>query len=87
MQYNDDYCCSLLQRLLFFPYLLGVKFLVTTDPAHLNVDAFIKRVYEVYADYVMKNPFQTLDMPIHSELFDLQLQRLIPLFPGDNNKR
>ncbi|KAJ3080685.1 Sybindin-like protein [Rhizoclosmatium globosum] len=55
----------------------GTKFLLVTDPLQANVDALMRKVYEVYADYVMKNPFYTPEMPIRAELFDLNLNKLI----------
>jgi len=30
-------------------------------------------VYELYADYVLKNPFYEAEMPIRCEAFDVQL--------------
>ncbi len=31
------------------------------------------RVYELYTDYVLKNPFYEMEMPIRCELFDTNL--------------
>ncbi len=42
----------------------GVSFFVLADPTHSNIDALMKKLYELYADYVLKNPFYALDMPI-----------------------
>ena len=39
-------------------------------------DAVLKRVYEAYADYVSKNPFQEHEMPIKSELFENQINAI-----------
>ncbi|KAI8813377.1 Sybindin-like protein [Cladochytrium replicatum] len=64
-------------KLHCFQTATGTKFLLAADPNHQNVDAALRRVYEVYADYVMKNPFYTPEMPIRAELFDMGLQRLI----------
>ncbi|KAI8622150.1 Sybindin-like protein [Chytriomyces sp. MP71] len=55
----------------------GTKFLLVTDPSQLNVEAIMRRIYEAYADYVMKNPFYTPEMPIRAELFDVNLQKII----------
>jgi len=33
----------------------------------------MRRIYELYADYVMKNPFYQLEMPIRVEGFDRAL--------------
>lgn len=37
-----------------FQTLTGTKFLLFTDPRQRDPDAILKRVYEIYADYVMK---------------------------------
>jgi trafficking protein particle complex subunit 4 len=60
--------------------LTGLKFLVLADPIHTNLDAFLKRLYQLYSDYVLKNPFYTLEMPIRCDLFDRQLARLVKLY-------
>jgi Sybindin-like family len=51
----------------------GLKFLLLTEPRQPNVDTVLKRIYELYSDYVMKNPFYQLDMPIRCEEFDRHL--------------
>ena len=38
-----------------------------------------RSVYSLYADYVLKNPFYELDMPIRCELFDLHLASEVTL--------
>jgi trafficking protein particle complex subunit 4 len=60
-------------RLQCFSTLTGTKFLVFTDPTQTNVDVTTRKVYELYADYVMKNPFYQLEMPIRCDLFDRKL--------------
>jgi len=52
---------------------LGTKFLLITEPRQPNVDTVLRRIYEYYADYVMKNPFYQLEMPIRCEEFDRNL--------------
>lgn len=42
----------------------GHKFFATAKPNTKDVGAFLRKVYEFYADYVLKNPFYELDMPI-----------------------
>lgn len=41
------------------------------DPA--ECDRILRRVYTVYADYALKNPFHTPEMPVKSEAFDSAL--------------
>lgn len=54
--------------------LTGVKFLVVCDPKQVGVDQLIDKTYELYADYALKNPFYSLEMPIRADLFDQNLQ-------------
>jgi hypothetical protein len=35
----------------------------------------VGKIYELYADYVMKNPFYSLEMPIRSEGWERRLIR------------
>ncbi|KAJ7326022.1 Trafficking protein particle complex subunit 4 [Desmophyllum pertusum] len=55
----------------------GLKFIVLTDPKQLGMDIFLKKLYELYSDFALKNPFYSLDMPIRCELFDTNLQRAL----------
>ncbi|XP_005095684.1 trafficking protein particle complex subunit 4 [Aplysia californica] len=57
--------------------MTGVKFVLLTDPKQAHVDAILKKLYEVYSDYALKNPFYSLDMPVRAELFDANLQQVI----------
>jgi len=60
-------------RLQCFQTLTGTKFLLFTEPDQPNVDSTIRRIYELYADYVMKNPFYQTEMPVRCESFDRKL--------------
>ena len=60
-------------RLTCFQTFTGTKFLLFTEPHQPNVDVIMKKVYELYADYVTKNPFYQLEMPIRCEAFDRHL--------------
>ncbi|KIY73179.1 Sybindin-like protein [Cylindrobasidium torrendii FP15055 ss-10] len=55
----------------------GTKFVLLTSPAETSAEATLQKVYEVYADDVMKNPFHTPEMPIRSERFDSRIGILI----------
>ncbi|KAL3254905.1 hypothetical protein ABHI18_008638 [Aspergillus niger] len=61
-------------RLTCFQTLTGTKFLLFTDPLMANIDVVMKKIYELYADFVMKNPFYQLEMPVRCEAFDRNLQ-------------
>ncbi|KAJ3014175.1 hypothetical protein HKX48_005300 [Thoreauomyces humboldtii] len=65
-------------KIFCFQTLTGVKFLLITDPAtsQSNADLATRKVYELYADYVMKNPFYNPEMPIRIELFDANVVRV-----------
>ena len=57
--------------------LTGVKFLVISDPKQVGVDQLLEKIYELYGDYALKNPFYSLEMPIRADLFDQNLQLAI----------
>jgi len=54
--------------------LTGVKFLVVSDPRQVGVDQLLDKLYELYADYALKNPFYSLEMPIRADLFETNLR-------------
>ncbi|XP_046738283.1 trafficking protein particle complex subunit 4 [Diprion similis] len=64
-------------RLYCYQTLTGVKFMVVAEPTQAGMDILLKRVYELYADYALKNPFYSLEMPIRCELFETHLQTLL----------
>jgi trafficking protein particle complex subunit 4 len=48
-----------------------------TSLAEHTANAVLQKVYEAYADAVMKNPFHTPEMPIRSDGFDMRIAALI----------
>lgn len=70
-------------RLDCFETLTKVKFVVISDlslPGHVNKQDLLRKIYELYSDYVIKNPFYTLNMPINSDncsLFKTNLESSI----------
>lgn len=42
----------------------------------------MKKIYEIYSDYTVKNPFQNPEMPIRSEQFDVHLLKMVKSFNG-----
>lgn len=71
--------------------LTRVKFVIISDlslgisPATANKQELLGRIYELYADYVMKNPFYTLNMPINSDncsLFKTNLEQSLTAGAG-----
>lgn len=77
-------------NLYVFQTLTGIKFILITSPVatkslgryelnnQLNLtNSLFKKVYITYSDYVMKDPFYSLDMPIKNGLFDTQIRQII----------
>ncbi|RWS16859.1 trafficking protein particle complex subunit 4-like protein [Dinothrombium tinctorium] len=67
-------------RLNCFQTLTGVKFIIISDLSPINPgskESLLRKIYELYADYALKNPFYSLEMPIRCELFDSNLQTLL----------
>ena len=66
-------------RLQCFQTLTGLKFLLISSAnfSSATLDKLLGAVYLNYADFVLKNPFYELEMPIRIESFDANLLRLI----------
>ncbi|KAH9642097.1 hypothetical protein HF086_007217 [Spodoptera exigua] len=70
---------ALASQLSPVPKCSGVKFIIVTDPSMQGAEVVLKRIYELYSDYALKNPFYSLEMPIRCELFDTSLHTLLEL--------
>jgi len=55
----------------------GTKFILLTSLVEPTVDSILQKVYEIYAEAVMKNPFHTPEMPIRTEGFDTKITALL----------
>lgn len=64
-------------RLHCFQSPTGVKIVMLTSPRQPQLDYILRRIYEIYADYAMKNPFHAPEMPVRSERFETHLTRLV----------
>lgn len=51
--------------------------MVVAESVQIGIEQLLRKIYELYADYVLKNPFYSLEMPIRCELFDVNLQSLL----------
>ena len=51
----------------------GTKFFILSAPGTSGVDFLLRGIYELYSDYVLKNPFYEMEMPIRCATFDNQL--------------
>ncbi|KAK3830951.1 MAG: Sybindin-like family-domain-containing protein [Linnemannia elongata] len=69
-------------RIHCFQTLTGTKFLLVADPQQPSIDMILKKIYETYSDYTVKNPFQNPEMPIRSEQFDVHLLKMVKSFNG-----
>lgn len=57
-----------------FQTLTGTKFLMVVEPGTPDIDDILRTlVYELYNNYVLKNPFYEVEMPVRCELFDTNL--------------
>uniref|UniRef100_A0A7S2RJT7 Trafficking protein particle complex subunit n=1 Tax=Rhizochromulina marina TaxID=1034831 RepID=A0A7S2RJT7_9STRA len=55
----------------------GIKFVITAEAGTQDLEVVLQRVYQAYTDYVLKNPFYELEMPIRCELFTEAIARVI----------
>ncbi|RCN37831.1 Sybindin-like family protein [Ancylostoma caninum] len=59
-------------------FIAGVKFVVVTTPSTaIPVESLLNKLYELYADYALKNPFYAIDMPIRCSKFEEGLKSLL----------
>ncbi|KAF8844820.1 TRAPP complex subunit Trs23 [Paxillus ammoniavirescens] len=55
----------------------GTKFVLLTSLGETTAEPVLQKVFEAYADAVMKNPFHTPEMPIRSDGFESRINTLI----------
>lgn len=65
-------------------YCAGIKFFCTAKPGTTGLEGILKVVYGLFADFVLKNPFYELDMPIRCELFDRALEAYVKSMFGES---
>ncbi|KAF7457130.1 sybindin family protein [Cryptosporidium felis] len=63
-------------RLECFETLTGLRFFLVASKDSEGLKELLQKVYQAYTDYVLKNPFHDLDMPIRSVLFDKEIDRI-----------
>ncbi|CCI39876.1 unnamed protein product [Albugo candida] len=74
-------------RLQCFQTLTGIKFFITAQLGTPDLDNALKTIYELYVDYVLKNPFYELEMPIRCILFNTGLKSFVEKFNSDTSRR
>lgn len=64
--------------------ITGLKFMLFTDLNFQKSSELLSQIYATYADYVLKNPFYTLDMPVANscQKFVLEVSSLIEPYNG-----
>jgi len=62
----------------------STKFVLFTSLHDVNAESLLQKVYEIYADAGMKNPFHAPEMPIRSEKFDSRIMALLGNNPGSS---
>mmetsp|Transcript_26381 Transcript_26381/g.57558 ORF Transcript_26381/g.57558 Transcript_26381/m.57558 type:complete len:145 (+) Transcript_26381:77-511(+) len=65
-----------------FQTLTGTKFLMVVEPNSPFIPVVLQKVYELYSDFVLKNPFYEVEQVIKCELFDEQLESLVRRYPN-----
>lgn len=57
-----------------FQTLTGTKFLMVVVPNTPDIDSILRTmVYDLYNNFVLKNPFYEVEMPVKCQLFDTNL--------------
>ncbi|CAD5229913.1 unnamed protein product [Bursaphelenchus okinawaensis] len=65
-------------RLNCFQTMTGVKFIVVSSPIiDRPVNKLLRRVYELYSDFALKNPFYSIDMPIRADKFNEAIKQTV----------
>lgn len=63
-----------------FQTLTGIKFLLFVAPGTRQTSEVLQAVYELYSDYVMKDPYYELEQRIKSETLKDMLRRKVAEF-------
>ncbi len=66
-------------KLVCFQTLTRLKFVFVIDhvTSVQECEIMFRKIYDIYSDYVSKNPFYELDMPIRIETFESEITKLI----------
>lgn len=68
-------------RLECFQTLTDTKFVLVGSPTNTILDKVLLQIYASYADFVLKNAFYEMEMPIRCSKFDAALDKLIKDIP------
>ena len=64
-------------RLVCYPTYTGLKFVVVGGVGMVGVERVLASVYGLYGDYVLKNAWYEVEMPIRCEQFDVKVAALM----------
>ncbi|QLQ81906.1 hypothetical protein HG537_0G01600 [Torulaspora globosa] len=80
--------------MFIYQTMTGLKFVAISTQIPTNVtnseyptisiqiaDNLLRKIYCLYSDYVMKDPFYSMEMPIKSERFDNKLKQMVTNLP------
>lgn len=80
--------------MFIYQTMTGLKFVAISSQTPSNVtsteystisiqvaDNLLRKIYCLYSDYVMKDPFYSMEMPIKSECFDQRLRQMVSNLP------
>lgn len=51
--------------------------MITASPGTPDLESLLRGIYDLYVDYVLKNPFFEMDMPIRCDLFNKNLDKMV----------
>ena len=63
-----------------FQTLTGIKFLLFVAPGTRRTSEILRSIYELYADYVTKEPYYELEQRIKSEALKEMLRKRVAEF-------
>lgn len=78
MRQRRDCLCASVDR----DRAAGTKFVLLTSLGEYQTDNMLHKVYEIYADTVVKSPFHSPEMPIRVEGFDIRINALFSQSSG-----
>jgi Transport protein particle (TRAPP) complex subunit len=63
-------------KLCCFQSQTGVKFCLVSHPNAVDMEKLCKTAYQLYSDFVLKNPFYELEQQIRFEGYDKAIEKL-----------
>ncbi|KAJ3338219.1 hypothetical protein HDU91_001283, partial [Kappamyces sp. JEL0680] len=74
---NDYFTFTTSQYRLSYYEVPTLKMVVFSNPELRDAEAVLQRVYEIYVEFVSKNPLIPFDKPIDNDLFRSNLLKYI----------